>query len=425
MADKKEVLAYFKKRKVFKKLFSEFKKKYESLGRIGGSVLLSGLSKEEKEDLGGFLRKDYSLHGEVKVSAAEFRKSLAGSKFHAFSPEELVSLYFEEDLVSKKEKREEVLREKEDFVKEIIGLTDKSYLLSWLQVLLEGNSPMMRHFGKDREELKRVLSTIIEAIPKLPFFTGKKRELLPVFSAKTTGNPHFFDEGSLAFSLLISFLKEYFKWEGEEGLSEAEYKSELFLKGGIVRDSLSNDVLLYGIRARGKEGELHEGLEGFFRRKEAVKISLFTLEGLEAAFVGEEGERGEVYIVENPAVFAILTNLYPERAFICGNGQLRRAVFKLLDLLTKKSVFYYAGDFDPEGLSIAQKLKLRYGENLILWKYEVGLYLKYKSEVEPSEASLSELSGIWIEELLEIRDAMKREKRAAYQEAMLSEYRIE
>ena len=37
----------------------------------------------------------------------------------------------------------------------------------------------------------------------------------------------------------------------------------------------------------------------------------------------------------------------------------------LLDLFDKNITFSYAGDFDPEGLLIAEKLKKRYGERLL------------------------------------------------------------
>lgn len=55
------------------------------------------------------------------------------------------------------------------------------------------------------------------------------------------------------------------------------------------------------------------------------------------------GQGQQVYVVENPAV---------------------------LDKFSCDTVFWYAGDFDPEGLLIAQKLKLRYGERLNLWMYK-------------------------------------------------------
>lgn len=62
--DKKQMLQkcvdYFKERPVYQKLFRKMKAKYESLGRVGGKVVLTGLSAVDKMQLGGFLQKDYT-----------------------------------------------------------------------------------------------------------------------------------------------------------------------------------------------------------------------------------------------------------------------------------------------------------------------------------------------------------------------------
>jgi hypothetical protein len=59
----REAVEFFKADSVYDKLFVEFKKKYESLGRIGGSVSLTTYSMEDIEILARFLglRKDRLL----------------------------------------------------------------------------------------------------------------------------------------------------------------------------------------------------------------------------------------------------------------------------------------------------------------------------------------------------------------------------
>ena len=51
IVEMEECQAYFKARPVFEKIFGGFKKKYESLGHMGGTVVLKNLSKEEKEQV--------------------------------------------------------------------------------------------------------------------------------------------------------------------------------------------------------------------------------------------------------------------------------------------------------------------------------------------------------------------------------------
>ena len=98
------------------------------------------------------------------------------------------------------------------------------------------------------------------------------------------------------------------------------------------------------------------------------------------------------------------------------------AVLVLMDKLAEHHSFYYAGDFDPEGLLIAQRLKLRYKDRLSLWNYRKDLYEKYHSTVELSSERLKKLENIKAEELQEIKEILKRKKQAAYQETMLEEF---
>lgn len=48
---------------------------------------------------------------------------------------------------------------------------------------------------------------------------------------------------------------------------------------------------------------------------------------------------------------------------------------------------------------IAQKLKIRYGERLKLWKYEADLYETYLSEVELSDRRMKKLEQVSVQEL--------------------------
>lgn len=220
--------------------------------------------------------------------------------------------------------------------------------------------------------------------------------------------------------LLSLYLNWHLSAEKQEGLSRSEYKMKLYFEAGILKDELSNDVLVYGIRAWKKDGQLHEGIEGFFRCREAMKLTLKTLGSL-----GEiSGMEKRVYVVENPAVFSALVDKYPNSTLVCGNGQPKLAVHLLLDRLAEHHILYYSGDFDPEGLLIARDIKIRYGEKAVLWNYRVELYEKYVSDIVLDESRLKKLEKIETEELQEIKKLMLLRKRAAYQETMLGEYGI-
>ena len=425
MSEINEAVEYFKKKPVYEKLFNEFKKKYESHGKIGGIAVLTGLSTGDKEDISSFLMKDFTSEEEVRVSAKLFEKALLKSRFSSLTTLDIITRYFGIKLRTNKEKSEEDVGKRAEYLAELTGYTDKAYIKEWLTGVFctgaDGAVVIARSYNADKNELKIILQKLIKAIPMLPYFQGgKKKELLAVFAAHAAGNPHFFDDNTLAGNLLTAFLRDYFRFGYEDDLSEAENRSNVLFKAGLIKDTLSNDVIAYGIRGRCVDGSLHQGMEGFLHQKEPVKLSLLTLANLEETFTNSVDRR--VYIVENPAVFSILTSRFPEKAFICSYGQIRRAVFMLLDLFNKNTVFSYAGDFDPEGLLIAERLKKRYGDRLAFWKYEPDIYLKYMSEEKLTKQRIKKLDGVRDAALLKIAELMREEGRAAYQESMLEEY---
>ena len=425
MSEINEAVEYFKKKPVYEKLFNEFKKKYESHGKIGGIAVLTGLSTGDKEDISSFLMKDFTSEEEVRVSAKLFEKALLKSRFSSLTILDIITHYFGIKLRTNKEKSEEDVGKRAEYLAELTGYADKAYIKEWLTGVFctgaDGAVVIARSYNADKNELKIILQKLIKAIPMLPYFQGgKKKELLAVFAAQAAGNPHFFDDNTLAGNLLTAFLRDYFRFGYEDDLSEAENRSKVLFKAGIIKDTLSNDVIAYGIRGRCVDGSLHQGMEGFLHQKEPVKLSLLTLANLEETFTNSVDRR--VYIVENPAVFSILTSRFPEKAFICSYGQIRRAVFMLLDLFDKNTVFSYAGDFDPEGLLIAERLKKRYGDRLAFWKYETDIYLKYMSEEKLTKQRIKKLDGVRDAALLKIAELMREEGRAAYQESMLEEY---
>lgn len=425
MSEINEAVEYFKKKPVYEKLFNEFKNKYESHGKIGGIAVLTGLSTGDKEDISNFLMKDFTSEEEVRVSAKLFEKALLKSRFSSLTTLDILTRYFGIKLRTNKEKSEENEGKRAEYLAELTEYTDKAYIKEWLTGVFctgaDGAVVIARSYNADKNELKIILQKLIKAIPMLPYFQGgKKKELLAVFAAQAAGNPHFFDDNTLAGNLLTAFLRDYFRFGYEDDLSEAENRSKVLFKAGLIKDTLSNDVIAYGIRGRCVDGSLHQGMEGFLHQKEPVKLSLLTLANLEETFTNSVDRR--IYIVENPAVFSILTSRFPEKAFICSYGQIRRAVFMLLDLFNKNTVFSYAGDFDPEGLLIAERLKKRYGDRLAFWKYEPDIYLKYMSEEKLTKQRIKKLDGVRDATLLKIAELMREEGRAAYQESMLEEY---
>ena len=419
-----ECMLYFKARPVYKKLFLKMRDKYVGLGHFGGTAMLTSLSREEKSQLGGFFQRDYTSNKTITISADLMKKCLESSKFAGLTWELILETYFGEPLQVKKEIELAESKRREDYFAEILeSISDESgreWLRSILEEKKEGYLLITQLYKESPEELRSILTYVTTGIAKLKVFQDKKqKELLAVFSANVTGNPHYFDEGKTGEKLLFNYLGERNFDLKQDGLSRAEYKNRIYYEAGILKDEVSNDALAYGIHGWKPDGGLHEGIEGFLENREPVKLTLQTIGRLEKVC----GQSSQVYVVENPAVFSVLIREYPQRTVICGNGQLRLAVLILMDKFSCDTVFWYAGDFDPEGLLIAQKLKVRYGERLKLWKYEADLYETYLSEVELSDRRMKKLEQVSVQELQEIREAMYKKRRSAYQESMMEALR--
>jgi uncharacterized protein (TIGR02679 family) len=411
-----ECVRYFRERPVFFKVFTELRKKYETLGHLGGKLHLERLTKEEKEQLSGFFQKDFTNQDPVMISYAWMEKVLADSRFAGLSWLAILTVYFGEDLETNRQRREETQKEKDEFFQRLLSFCQTEKEREWICSLREGklSSELFRQYREDATGCQETIRMVLSAGRNLPVYENVM-ESMPVFAARITGNPHYFDAGNPAEKLLLTYLVSVFGKGNTFFPRTAEQKTECLYTAGLLKDSLSNAVLTYGLHGRQKDGKLHAGLEGYALGREPLHLTLLTIGNLQAAWADTE----RIYMVENPAVFLWLCRKYPTGAFLCGNGQIRLAVWRLMDLIMQHNLVCYAGDFDPEGLCIAQNLKNRYGKKLAFWNYKREYYERYLSNVFLSESRLKKLDAVTDPELQNVKKAILQEKKAAYQEAML------
>ena len=135
-----------------------------------------------------------------------------------------------------------------------------------------------------------------------------------------------------------------------------------------------------------------------------------------------EGEKA-VFVVENSGVFSQLLDEFQDTCLpplVCTHGQFKLAAFLLLDLLVKNdNVIYYSGDFDPEGLQMAQRLLYRYPKAVRLWRYGVEEYEDCISSISLPDSRLNKLKGITVPGLSPLKEQMEAAGKAGYQEEMI------
>ncbi|MGN0335782.1 MAG: TIGR02679 domain-containing protein [Lachnospiraceae bacterium] len=430
----RECIEYFREKPVFDRLLRGFRKKYASYGSFAGTVVLQNVTREDIENLEGFFQRNYHGQKSVSVSAERFEKAFRNSKYGKMTPKELLELYFGEEMTGKGEqKREEErrwLRMLEQMLERYAGTPAGRWicgLKSAAEERLEEKSlkadmsaylmKRYRESGKNPEEMQKILHLASEVINHFPYRQGN-REYLAMFAAMLTGNPHAFDEGTRdgkLLSLLAQWNVENRKKEIEKSeIFPAMHRQRLYLAVGILKDDISNYAMVSGILAWKKNGEIHMGMDGFGREGDMVQVPLSVIAGWERVECPEQ----TIYIVENPSVYAMLCGKWRgKRACMCMNGQPRLSSVLMLDLLAEAGVkVYYAGDFDPEGLLIAQKIRQYYGGEFEYWHMSKQVYEKSRSEEQLSQRRRKMLERITDPELAETAEAVAKNGLAGYQE---------
>ncbi len=419
---KKECLEYFNQSPVWKKVLKGFRDKYSSYGRFGGKVVLKNLKSQDIEELEGFFGKSFHGQKSVTVSAEKFRQALEASRYKDITPEYLLENFFGEPLLGKQEQK--LLREREK------EKTWQKFLKDYKGTEIEKAAELLRKIVKDSDsqelaEWDRALRLGAEMYNHLPYRQSDKL-YLAVFAAMLTGNPHAFDNGTAAGNFLYQIIQmdleiREIKIESSE-IFPAYKRQKSYLTAGIMLDDISNYAMLYQVEAVKKDGNLHKGMEGFASEQHIVQVPLAVITEWESLYCPQD----EIYIVENPSVFAVLCGKEKagnvRRAYMCMNGQPRLAGLMVLDLLSESGIrVYYAGDFDPEGILIAQKLSQYYKGEFHYWHMETADYEKCRSEEVISPKRMKILERITDERLKPVVDRIEEYGTAGYQEMLVEE----
>ena len=414
---RKDCLAYFRQSPVWKKVFTGFRKKYSSYGRFGGKVVLKDLKSHEIDELEGFFGQNFHGQKSVTVSAEKFRQVLENSRYREITPEKLLEMFFGEMLIGKQEQK--ALREQKK--QEIL----QKFMQDFRGTPAEEQVENLQSIIKDSENLElelwdQMLRLGAEIYNHLPYRQSSNM-YLAVFAAMLTGNPHAFDYGTMEGTFLYQVVQMDLEARGmkvdSSDIFPAYKRKKSYLMAGIMLDDISNYAMLYQVQAVKNDGNLHKGMEGFAEEQHIVQVPL--------AVISEWAEirclQQEIYIVENPSIFAMLCAKKEEgKSYMCMNGQPRLAGLMVLDLLAKAETrIYYAGDLDPEGLLIAQKLSQYYRGEFRYWHMEPSDYEKCRSGEEISPKRMKILERISDEKLKPVAKEIEKYRTAGYQEMIV------
>ncbi|MDQ0219232.1 TIGR02679 family protein [Peribacillus cavernae] len=402
----------------FHKLFIRFKDRYRSLDRVGGAAKIADFSEEEFAAIAGFMAlSPHELKIKPAVSLRKFEEQLANTNLAGLTLRQLLEVYFDEPLISKAEEQLKTTGEAKGFYGRLA--VEHPHLGWWFQRILQ-KQPDTRFiqvlYKQDKQNLERMLQNVVKAFDRLP--EHGQYERLPLFSQRITGNPHSFDRNRTQGKLLLHLLAAN---QAEQGNKESsawkhtEQINELLLNYGILRDDLWNFVTCRGFKAY-QRGEEHPVWRAAAACRTVMNIPVRELTTLDAIrpFAGKT-----VWVVENSGVCSAIMDEVADEPLVCTHGQFKAASWIFLDRLVESGcIIYYAGDMDPEGLLMAQKLKNRYPENTRLWRMDPESYYLTMSE-EKIEDRVNQLRNIDDPELKKTADVMMEYGFAAYQEGLV------
>ncbi|MCQ6274822.1 TIGR02679 family protein [Bacillus sp. V3B] len=402
----------------FLKLFTLFKEKYRSLGRIGGNISLKTFSRVELQSIAGFLgQPSEKLLEKGSMALLDFERELSNTGFSNYTLLQLLEEVLQESISTKKEEIKREREQEDDFIDSLKQVIPKAtWWLQWIRAKTPDTRWIWSLYKQDKEELYERVIVVFKAFTSLP----KKGEFerLPFFSQRITGNPHDFDTNELAGKLLLHCMYVDQVLHGNKDATmprNMEELNDLFAQYGIMRDDLWNFVTCQGLLAQREniihpvwQAAIHTGTVMNVPMKELAKVDrIWPCNGF------------KVWIVENSSVCSTIMDAVPNAPVICTHGQLRLASWVLLDRLAQSNcTLFYSGDCDPEGLVIAQRLKQRYKDRVVLWRMDRESYESSLSNEDISNrlSKLDHISSEW-NELISL---MRNVKKAGYQEAIVS-----
>ncbi|MEX2414782.1 MAG: TIGR02679 domain-containing protein [Paenibacillaceae bacterium] len=452
---KREAAAWFGEELGFRRLMQLMIGKYRSLGRIGGSVILREPNPAECEALSTWFRKDYTHHRQITVSVEQFALMLRETRFSDVPLIVLLEEIAGEKLISHTEALSMKEQAKRDYFNEYRrDPYDQSYFcVLWLTAILNklpGTRRVHMIYENDPASLEPQMEYVLAALADLeqrnnwarkhdsPNYRSKRMdsiERLPLFAERITKNPHGFDANTELGRLFVDALiivRDGGSAEAASGTTMndddttqatgSEALTELYYNFGILRDDLLNFTSCAGLTAVDHSGEDLPVWRAACKSRSVLNVPIREMVEVSVAF--PDRENLSVYVVENSGVFSAILDQYPPGLgyppLVCTHGQFKLASLLLLDrLVTGGATIYYSGDFDPEGLLMAELLIQRYPDRAFPWHFSLDDYSICQSDVIISAPRLKKLNRIRSASLMPAKDAIIRAGKAGYQEALL------
>ena len=407
-----EAVRYFRERPVLMATAKRFCQKYRSLGHWGGRICLRNLGTEDRQVLSAFLRR--AAVDSVTLTYTEFLAAWGKTRFAEVPLGEVLGTLYPERLTTRQQEAQGQEQRRQRLLIRLLQLYPAGPAGQWLEALMMHHVRLGSPADYERREL---LEPVVRALSMLP----QTYERLPFFANRVCGNPHGLDidaETGRLFLRALAYLAGY----ADTGSLSMVVKNELLYDQHILREDILNFATAYGLRAWTMGGE-----EILYWREAAIDGAPLNVplreivRGEKFASCRENAGAFRVFIVENAGVFStLLDNLQADELcvpLLCLHGQLKTASWALLDRLAASGAsLFYSGDFDPEGVLMADKILQRY-PGAQAWHFTEEEY--GPSKVVIPDSRLKKLEQVISPALAPLAGAIRQRREAFYQESLV------
>lgn len=389
-------LDYFKNNKGFERFMVKAKEKYQSYGKVTGTITLDNITYEESISLTDFFARKFEEGKTYKIKISEFNKVLERSKFQDFEFTDYFSNTYDDfsyltNTLKKRKFQEEFISFIEDLLLEFNSDKLKEFFIENINKNFSTMRNIRKKFKEDRKTLKKELLVIDKLLSNIP----DKITYLPIY-ASITSNPHYLDYNTASSSLFYKILSNILD---EEIPTTNLDKTKLLEKINVYTDPLSNYVITYNL---------------VYNRKMPFDVLNLNIDNI-SKLNNITGKDNKIFIFENPSILNYLKDKDLDISIIITSGIPNLAFYKLLENINSDTILYYNGDYDPEGLLIADKLNNKYS-NIKLFLYDRKSYLNTKASVSISNNRLHKLELVKSKELQEVKRILLENKKCGYQE---------
>ena len=418
---RKSAINYYKNSSAYRKMCKDLMMKYKRYGRLTGRISLKDYTDKQKVKIADFVGESVAdLGSKNDVSVAKIKSAHLDTKYGdydlAYLASEVTGISLSVDSDGSKPSKEAIKETIRDEIRQLLSAVRPDVLDEIMDKIYYENKYKEISLG-DIYFLGNAIEKINQRAGQFDGVNFDNYIYLAVFAAEITSNPYEFDEGTVLGDRLFRILALTYG-DKPAGMSYMEYRDKVFEHYGILLDDIFHFLSVNHMLAR-SNGEVNSVWSASCRNQVSWKAPLKHILKMDLIYP----ELGDALIlVENASVFYILSAMFNSLPIVCFHGKLRKSIWTFMDKLSKDAKVYYAGDFDPEGLKMADDLKQAYGDMIDLSLMRMKYYEGSKPRTKIKPANLDILDKIRDEKLKEVAEAIKDTKLVGHQYNLIEMY---